>query len=94
MISSKLFFGVWLAWKNQSLANAAGIRQHPVAVAGFQRESLTGSDKNGRIKSYPPKSLPFGPDPAEIFQIQLDQWQDPAVLAKSGKSRPDSGHFG
>jgi hypothetical protein len=55
--------------KNQSLVNAARIRQRPVAVAGFRRESLT---ESGWIRSYP----------AGIFRIRPDQWQDPPGLAR------------
>jgi hypothetical protein len=57
--------------KNQSLANVTGIRQRPVAVAGFRRERLIRSGQNGRIRSYPAGSWPnlgrFGqilPEPA------------------------------
>jgi hypothetical protein len=57
--------------KNQSLANVAGIRQRPVAVAGFRRKSLTGfrpeSSGSGLING---QNLP---DPGRFGQIRLDQ---------------------
>jgi hypothetical protein len=71
--------------KNQSLANVCGIRQRPVAVAGFRRKSLAGS-------------RPFWPDPAEIFRIRPDQWQDPVISGRLSRNpaifRPASGTGG
>jgi hypothetical protein len=68
--------------KNKSLANVAGIRQRPVAVARFQRETLTGS---GRVRSYLAGSRPFWPDPDRSYPAR--SWP---FLARSGKSRLDS----
>jgi hypothetical protein len=76
--------------KNQSLANVAGIQQRPIDVAGFQRQSLSGSGQNGRIhagifringwiRSYPAGSRPFWPDPTGIFRIRPDQWPNPVI---------------
>jgi len=76
----------------------------PAKMAGFRPKTFG----SGRIRSYPAGSHPFWPDPARIFRIRPHQWQDPVisglisarirsdpdVLAKSSKSRPDSGHFG
>jgi hypothetical protein len=65
--------------KNQSLTNVAGIPQRPVAVSGFRRESLIGSDW---IRSYPVGSRPFWPNPAEIFRIQQDQWPNRVISSR------------
>jgi hypothetical protein len=74
MIFSKIFFGVLLAQKNykmqkSELANAAGIRKRPVAVAGFRPETF-GSGL-------------FWPDPTEIFRIWPNQWQDPVISGRN-----------
>jgi len=81
MISTKSFLEKWFfrkyfsmfgshkkitKCKNHSWANVAGIRQRPVAVAGFWRGSLTGSGWiNSRIR----------PDPAGLAGIwQYSSW--------------------
>jgi hypothetical protein len=73
--------------KNQSLANAAGIWQCPVAVVGFWRENLIGSGHNGRIRSYSAGIFRIRPYSVGSIQIRPNP-------GRFGQSWPDSSHFG